>query len=469
MIHQSVRRPAFLFQARRRFFLKHHGPLRTAIIDLAYLCATGFRHLLNLIRGQPRLDPPHHLADAFRYSVFGSGFALEDVQLPSPGGNRPPGDASTSQSQPSAPDPASAGAIRLAVRRVVRAVPLRVWQGVFPKDLVGVCYHIVSDEDLPHHKLYRYKSAAEFETDVAWVRPQALSYDELVRRRVWGDQGQANKVFVSFDDGYAECFDVVRPILRRHQVDAAFFVTSDFMGNDRVFYESRMSLCIARVETMPEEGIQEVLGRLGIGSGLAAALKQADVSVRQRLDLLRVDPRTSATRKRIFLHILQVGRSESTALDDLAGMLGVDALAYSRGRQIFLSPDQIRLLAQDGFTIGAHSVSHRALASASEAKLEREIVDSCAAVRDLTGQARVPFAFPYNAIGVSRATLERILRRNDFVELLFDAAGFGRDVPFMIQRLWGDIPGNGSSTRSNLPNLIQQGWAQRLAWYRTAE
>ena len=141
---------------------------------------------------------------------------------------------------------------------------------------------------------------------------------------------------------------------------------------------------------------------------------------------------------------------------------------YAARRAIFLSRDQVRILHSDGFTIGAHAMRHLPFQRASEAEIEREIVESCATVRDVTGQPRVPFAFPYGAKGISRAFLAAVRARNDFVDLIFDAEGIERDDPFVVQRLWSDIPSPSGGRETNLPEIVRRGFARRAAWYRDA-
>lgn len=76
------RRPPYLFQARRRFFLKNHGALYTALADAAFLAGFSLSRLRRMIQGRPDIDPPYLLADAFRNSVFMTGFKLREVENP---------------------------------------------------------------------------------------------------------------------------------------------------------------------------------------------------------------------------------------------------------------------------------------------------------------------------------------------------------------------------------------------------
>jgi GT2 family glycosyltransferase len=76
------RRPAYWFQARRRFFLKNHGKLYTAMADAAFLGGYAIWRIRRPIQRKPDLDPQNFLADSFRNSVFRTGFELREVENP---------------------------------------------------------------------------------------------------------------------------------------------------------------------------------------------------------------------------------------------------------------------------------------------------------------------------------------------------------------------------------------------------
>jgi GT2 family glycosyltransferase len=84
------RRPAYWFQARRRFFLKNYGAAYTALADAAYLVGYASWRLRRRLQGRPDPDPDRFLADSFRHSVFRAGFAVREVENPALAPPRPP-------------------------------------------------------------------------------------------------------------------------------------------------------------------------------------------------------------------------------------------------------------------------------------------------------------------------------------------------------------------------------------------
>lgn len=76
------RRPAYWFQARRRFLLKNYGALFTALADAAFLVGFALWQVRRRLQGKPDTNPPGMLADAFRNSVFFAGFRVCEVENP---------------------------------------------------------------------------------------------------------------------------------------------------------------------------------------------------------------------------------------------------------------------------------------------------------------------------------------------------------------------------------------------------
>lgn len=76
------RLPPYLFQARRRFFLKNHGAMVTALADAAFISGLALWRLRRRVQRRPDPDPEHMLWDAARHSVFATGFRVHEVENP---------------------------------------------------------------------------------------------------------------------------------------------------------------------------------------------------------------------------------------------------------------------------------------------------------------------------------------------------------------------------------------------------
>jgi N-acetylglucosaminyl-diphospho-decaprenol L-rhamnosyltransferase len=80
-VKNPKRLPPYVFEARRRYFLKNHGPFFTALADAGRICGLAMWRL-RVLFGKRDQTPPFFLLDSFRHSVFVTGFKLMDVENP---------------------------------------------------------------------------------------------------------------------------------------------------------------------------------------------------------------------------------------------------------------------------------------------------------------------------------------------------------------------------------------------------
>jgi GT2 family glycosyltransferase len=76
------RRPSYLFEARRRYFLKNHSSVYAAFVDAARIIGFALSRMRTVFTGEQDSAPPYILTDSIRHSVFLTGFKLRDVQNP---------------------------------------------------------------------------------------------------------------------------------------------------------------------------------------------------------------------------------------------------------------------------------------------------------------------------------------------------------------------------------------------------
>jgi len=68
------RLPQYVFDSRRRYFVKNHGFLYALLTDLAWAVGFASWRLRRVLQRKPDTDPPHLLWDSIRNSVFLKGF-----------------------------------------------------------------------------------------------------------------------------------------------------------------------------------------------------------------------------------------------------------------------------------------------------------------------------------------------------------------------------------------------------------
>jgi hypothetical protein len=245
------------------------------------------------------------------------------------------------------------------------------------------------------------------------------------------------------DDGYSEGFSTIRPLLLDYRVPAIFFVPTDFIDNRVLFYRNKVSLCIDSVRKLPETRLPATLN------------EAASIAGRELRD-----------GRSLERWILGLDHGDRSAIDGACEIFGVDADEFIANARPYMTGAEVGQLVADGFTVGSHSRAHVPMETyRSYDEIEEEIVDSCRAVRDITGQPEVPFAFPFSQAGVDPDRLEQTVSTHDVVGLAFGTGGLGVGPKSLVNRVTMDSPrncGNRDEPRSNVNKLIQEAYGKQL-------
>ncbi len=330
------------------------------------------------------------------------------------------------------------------IETLARLIPPGLYPRLLRRAVIDFFYHAVSDDPMPHVRhLYPVIPVAVFEASLRYLKQNHtfVDYAQLHAHVFNGAPLPPRAVHLSFDDGYAECFTVVRPLLLKHGVPCTFFLTTGLIDNKILFYRNKQSLCIERLN-----GVDCQFSNL-----------PAEVPVFEN----------SAA----FISWLKDLRlPDETLIDAVCEALGVDWPAFLAERQPYLTSSQIRQMQVEGFTIGAHTVTHRKLIDLSPDEIENEMAASCRAVQVIAGQAAVPFSFPHSAFGLDRRLLNAIRARHPEIGLLFDTKGLRNDVTFIHNRIWAEkfpppLAGEGRAG-GGLPKALhiayQEAWVDEI-------
>ncbi len=356
-------------------------------------------------------------------------------------------------------------AARRAAETMLRATPLPLWRRLVPRAELGVCYHMVADTAVAHLKHYRFLDTAAFEADLDYLgrRFEFITYPQLVARRAAQTRAHDRAVVLTFDDGFAQCATVVAPLLRRRGLSCVFFVIADLIDNQVLFHESTASLCIEALLRLPFAQVELIAAQCGLGALLQPVPGSLSAPTFTRpLGLAELGPDLDARLAPLLRWLLQLPASEEQRAAQLLARLGIDSRAYLQQARPYLTSAQIRQLHAEGFTIGAHGLSHRRLQDLPRAEAEHEIVASCRIVAELTAQPSVPFAFPYFGGGLDRAWLARLREQHGGIGLFFDTNGVREDEPFVVQRVFGE---RFTHDRS-LDGILRRAWSDPAVWRR---
>ncbi len=251
-------------------------------------------------------------------------------------------------------------------------------------------YHVVSDEKLPYILNYRYRNVAQFEKELDFY----LQHFNVVGLEEIVSKGCTDKktVHLSFDDGLRQCADVIAPILLRKGIPATFFLNTAFIDNKELFHRYKASLILSRLRDKPDVKTKKYLEQ----NNLAGE------------------------------KILQATIFQEKLLNDVARMLGISFNDFLAREKPYLTSGQVRKLASEGFSIGAHSHKHPEFWEISEAEQINEVKESMARVKQLVNPKIRAFSFPYTDSGVP-ASVYATIGREAICDITFGTAGIKKD------------------------------------------
>jgi peptidoglycan/xylan/chitin deacetylase (PgdA/CDA1 family) len=204
------------------------------------------------------------------------------------------------------------------------------------------------------------------------------------------------RVALTFDDGYLDNLDIVLPILEEFDAPATFFLTTAVLH--RPSYRYWWDVLDAAVLASP---LHAHVRSIVLG-GQRVAIHLHDAVARQ------------ATHDTLYRML----KASAPAVRDAA----VDQLAALAPAERFdpmarpMAPAEMQRVATHPLiTVGAHTVHHLALSTASADDLTREVFESRSALESVVGQPVPHFAYPYGDL--SPAALRTV-----------EAAGFAAAV-----------------------------------------
>jgi peptidoglycan/xylan/chitin deacetylase (PgdA/CDA1 family) len=282
-------------------------------------------------------------------------------------------------------------------------IPVKWLIRITGQDLVLPYYHTVSDEPMPHvDRVYPVRSLRTFLRDLEFFlrHYQAVGLEEL-RKDAWPPGRSRPAMFLSFDDGLSEIYHVVAPLLSAKGIPAAFFVNTDFIDNRDLFYRYKASLILNRLERMHyPPSVTELM--------------------QSRFDL--VSSRASCIRD----FLMNLSYEHRKVLDDIAGLVDLDFKTFLRIKKPYMSLQQVRELAEQGFYIGSHSKDHPRFADIPAGERTAQYKESMDFIREKLGVGHRIFSFPFSDVGVP-AEFFRELSREGGPEASFGTAGLKTD------------------------------------------
>jgi peptidoglycan/xylan/chitin deacetylase (PgdA/CDA1 family) len=284
-----------------------------------------------------------------------------------------------------------------AMRRLWRAG--RSLKQRFASHALILMYHRVTD--LPNDPYLLAVTPEHFAAHMEMVRKFYLPIALQQLSQAFHD-GTIPKgaIAVTFDDGFSDNLFNAKPILERYEIPATFFVTTGQIGSPREFWWDELDRLLLQPGTLPPSLALEIDGAERRWELADAATYAAADHSRDRCWHIEQDAEPTLRHRlhRSLYRIMHDATEEDREqlLEQLRSWVGTDSAARATHRT--LSKPELVQLAHGGLVeIGAHTVSHSALAGLPLPKQSKEIRDSKACLEDLLNRPVSSFAYPYGS------------------------------------------------------------------------
>ncbi|MBU4259989.1 MAG: polysaccharide deacetylase family protein [Proteobacteria bacterium] len=224
------------------------------------------------------------------------------------------------------------------------------------------------------NRFYPETSTRDFEKQIVHLvkNYKVISLDEIVNR-IKNRRSLRRCVAITFDDGFRDNYEIAYPILKKYNVPATIFLTTGYIENGTAPWFIKLRYIFMQTTkthfNLSHNGTTISIptntrdGKFAASDKVMAYLK--DCPDEERLPLL----------------------------DRLCEQLGVNE--FKGLNDLMLTWDQIKEMAGNSISFGAHTVNHPILSRTSVEMAEREIQESKRMVEEKTGKSATSFAYPF--------------------------------------------------------------------------
>lgn len=209
-------------------------------------------------------------------------------------------------------------------------------------------------------------------------------------------------VVLTFDDGYYDNYIYAFPILKKYEIQATIFLTTDFINTNRLLWYDKLAWLLYEAGSIPNTS---TLAKLDIPDNIAAAIKLFFTA--DRSTQFHILHSLSSRLKR-----LSADRRDNI-LNDLAWACNRED--YPRiNQRAMLCWQEIREMAEYGITFGAHTVTHPVLSELPKSQAQWEIVESKEAIENKIQKSVNSFAYPFGKMNDFSDTVIEIIKTAGF-------------------------------------------------------
>lgn len=267
----------------------------------------------------------------------------------------------------------------------------------------AITYHYVrnSKKDMPY---FRYLRTQNFIKQLEYFKQKYdfVSYNDFVSFIEGKSSFEKikNKILLTFDDGLIDHYENVFPELKKRDLFGIFYIPTGI-------YQKQKALDVHR--------IHHLIGKIGGEKLLEFTQEKLQNYMVDKRELDRFknniynnqenDPYTQKF-KAFFNYYIKYEYRE-TLLDELVKEFSDDSYIFNN---LYMTPEQLKVMQQSNMIIGSHSVNHLVLSKLSNDECIKEIHDSFNFLQTELKETKIKtFCYPYGGLETFNKQIEDIL------------------------------------------------------------
>lgn len=259
-------------------------------------------------------------------------------------------------------------------------------------NLLVLTYHRVSDKPDFHDSLK--VSLESFINQILFIRKNynVISAEDFAKIILEKKSFPKRSCLITFDDGWEDNYTNAFPILKKYQVPAIIFVSTDYINTNRTFWHKELIELLMKVSL--QSGVEE-------NRVLQSILMKWPTELSQLIERI-LKNQTTDRMPLVNDLISHLKAFQLDEIDDLISNL-YSALNYQRPQSSssdMLSWVQIAEMSKNNISFGSHTKTHSILTNLSEEKVEEELEESKKIIEEKTKRPVFFIAYPngnYNA------------------------------------------------------------------------
>ncbi len=303
------------------------------------------------------------------------------------------------------------------IGRFGHKIPFEAVYPLLRNKLTSVFYHVISDKPLHYiQNLYLYRNIKTFKADLEFFASKFnfISYDQLITHIKNGVSLPRYPIFLSFDDGHREMYDIVAPILRERGIPATFFIISSTVDNQSMITAHKKGLCLEKISRFTEKETIRLLNKFKSFYGS---------EIKDKATLIQI------------VRSLRNPKEHNFLIECLIRLLEIDVEDILEKYSPYMTVSQLKSLLKQGFHLGAHSRQHIKFEYLSTEERESEICESVVFMQKNLLLSKAGFSFPNNTKDVSHEWMVSMQNQYPTVEVFFGTAGYEKNTNFLINRI----------------------------------